>query len=125
MLRAAESWSIAERTRLAATMTARTIGLCVDETFHDGMLLVAQDLLSGYLLVEKRSERRDALALRGAASGEYVVEIVRGRGDGPVSGEVTVRVAGAQRKIPFTLSGARTAVAIVRISQESRLVPVR
>ncbi len=60
MLRAAESWSIAERTRLAATMTARTIGLCVDETFHDGMLLVAQDLLSGYLLVEKRSERRDA-----------------------------------------------------------------
>lgn len=60
MLRAAESWSVAERARLAAAMTARTIGLCVDETFHDGMLLVAQDLLSGYLLVEKRSERRDA-----------------------------------------------------------------
>lgn len=60
MLRAAESWSVAERARLAAAMARRTIGLCVDETFHDGMLLVAQDLLSGYLLVEKRSERRDA-----------------------------------------------------------------
>ncbi|HOU89606.1 MAG TPA: FecR domain-containing protein [Polyangiaceae bacterium] len=71
------------------------------------------------------SERRDALGLRGAAPGEYVIEIVRGRGDGAVSGELTVRVAGAQRKIPFTLSGARTAVAIVRVSQESRLVPVR
>ncbi len=70
------------------------------------------------------SERRDALALRGAAPGEYVVEVVRGRGDGSASGEVTVRVAGTQRKIPFTLTGARTAVAIVRISQESRLVPV-
>ncbi len=75
--------------------------------------------------VDVTSERRDALALRGAASGEYVVEIVRGRGDGPVSGEVTVRVAGAQRKIPFTLSGARTAVAIVQVTQESRLVPLR
>lgn len=60
LLQAADGWSLAERARLAAAMTARTIGLCVDETFHDGMLLVAQDLLSGYLLVEKRSERRDA-----------------------------------------------------------------
>jgi len=71
------------------------------------------------------SERRDALGLRGAAPGEYVIEIVRGRGEGAVSGEVTVRVAGAQRRIPFTLSGARAALALVRITQESRLVPLR
>ncbi|MDB4927863.1 MAG: hypothetical protein JWM10_347 [Myxococcaceae bacterium] len=43
MLRAAESWSVAERRRLAAAMTARAMGMCVDETFHDGMPLVAQD----------------------------------------------------------------------------------
>ncbi|MFO0651445.1 MAG: hypothetical protein U0326_34795 [Polyangiales bacterium] len=39
---------------------ARAISLCADETFHDGMLLVAQEPGSGFLVVEKRSERRDA-----------------------------------------------------------------
>lgn len=60
MLDATGAWSDAERVRLAAQMPARAIGVCVDETFHDGMLLVAQEPLSGFLLVEKRSERRDA-----------------------------------------------------------------
>ena len=54
------SWSDVERARLAATMPPRAISLCADETFHDGMLLVAQEPSSGFLVVEKRSERRDA-----------------------------------------------------------------
>ena len=60
LLEEAGSWSVSERARLASSMTARTIGLSVDETFHDGMLLVAQEPLSGFLIAEKRSERRDA-----------------------------------------------------------------
>lgn len=57
---AAGAWSDVERARLAASMPPRAISLCADETFHDGMLLVAQEPGSGFLLVEKRSERRDA-----------------------------------------------------------------
>ncbi len=60
MHNAAGAWGDAERARLAATMPARAISLSADETFHDGMLLVAQEPSSGFLVVEKRSERRDA-----------------------------------------------------------------
>lgn len=60
LLAATSAWGDAERTRLAATMPARALGVCADETFHDGMLLVALEAVSGFLLVEKRSERRDA-----------------------------------------------------------------
>jgi hypothetical protein len=54
------AWGDAERARLAVTMPTRALSICADETFHDGMLLVAQEPRSGFLLVEKRSERRDA-----------------------------------------------------------------
>lgn len=60
LLAAVGTWGDAERARLAATMPARAISACADETFHDGMLLVALEAVSGFLLVEKRSERRDA-----------------------------------------------------------------
>jgi hypothetical protein len=71
------------------------------------------------------SQTREGLALRGAKPGEYVIEIVRADGVGPVSGEVTVRVGGQRRVIPFTLDGNRTTLGVARISMHSNLVPVR
>lgn len=68
MVAATGDWGDAERARLAATMPARSIGLCVDETFRDGMLLVGQEPVSNFLLVEKRAERRDAHTWHAAVS---------------------------------------------------------
>jgi hypothetical protein len=68
---------------------------------------------------------REGLALRGAAPGEYVIEIVRGSGRGSVTGEVTVHAADTQRKVPFTLDGDRVVVGLARITQAERLVPLR
>ncbi|MBN2194525.1 MAG: FecR domain-containing protein [Polyangiaceae bacterium] len=70
------------------------------------------------------SERREGLALRGATPGEYVVELVRGRGNGRVTGEVKITVAGTLRTVPFSLTENRTTIGIAKIAQESRLVPV-
>jgi Family of unknown function (DUF6399) len=50
----------AEQQRLGAAMPAKKIWLCEDETFFPRMLLVALDALSGFLLVERFAERRDA-----------------------------------------------------------------
>lgn len=71
------------------------------------------------------STSREGLALRGAKTGEYVVEIVRASGFGPVSGRVTLNVAGKKTEIPFTLDGQRRTLGVVKISMTSRLVPVR
>ncbi|MCA9627996.1 MAG: FecR domain-containing protein, partial [Myxococcales bacterium] len=71
------------------------------------------------------STSREGLALRGAKAGEYVVEVVRASGAGPVSGTVTVTVAGTKKEIPFTLDGQRRTLGIVDIGFKSRLVPVR
>lgn len=71
------------------------------------------------------STSREGLALRGAKAGEYVVEVVRASGAGPVSGTVTVSVAGTKKQIPFTLDGQRRTLGVVTIGFKSRLVPVR
>jgi hypothetical protein len=71
------------------------------------------------------STQREGLALRGAKTGEYVIEIVRGSGSSPVRGEVVVNVAGTRRVVPFSLNGNRETVGIAKIRMESRLVPVR
>ncbi|MGE0323638.1 MAG: FecR domain-containing protein [Polyangiaceae bacterium] len=71
------------------------------------------------------STSREGLALRGAKAGEYVVEVVRASGSGPVSGTVTVSVAGTKKQIPFTLDGQRRTLGVVTIGFKSRLVPVR
>ncbi|MBK8995160.1 MAG: FecR domain-containing protein [Myxococcales bacterium] len=74
--------------------------------------------------VDVASTQREGLALRGAKPGEYVIEVVRGSGSGPVRGEVVVNVAGARRVVPFLLNGNRETVGIAKIAMESRLVPV-
>jgi Mg-chelatase subunit ChlD len=71
-----------------------------------------------------QSSDREALALRGAAPGEYVLQVVRASGATPARGQLTIVVAGTRRTLPFVLDGARTNVGIVRISMESRLVPL-
>jgi hypothetical protein len=64
----------------------------------------------------------EGLALRGAAPGEYVVELTRGAGSGSAQGELVVSVAGSVRRIPFTFDGDRKTVALLRISMRSHLV---
>jgi hypothetical protein len=70
------------------------------------------------------STSREGLALRGAAPGEYVVELTRGSGAGGGSGELVVTIAGAVRRIPFNFDGDRKAVALLRITMQPRLVPL-
>jgi hypothetical protein len=53
-------WADGQCVDLAATMSPRSSGLCVDETWTDGMLLVAMDPVSGFLVVEQHDARRDA-----------------------------------------------------------------
>jgi len=64
----------------------------------------------------------EGLALRGAAPGEYVVELTRGAGAGSAQGELVVTVAGSVRRIPFAFDGDRKAVALLRVSMRSHLV---
>ncbi len=74
-----------------------------------------------------QSRQREGLSLRGAKTGEYVIEIARaGGGTGAqVRGEVTVNIAGKRQIIPFTLDGTRTTIGVAKIRMQSRLVPVR
>ncbi|WP_437831083.1 VIT domain-containing protein [Sorangium sp. So ce1153] len=81
------------------------------------------------------STRAESLALRGLPKGSYIVEIARAStGDGPspsaapgapevLRGELTLRLAGETRKVPFTLDGARRELGTVRVFFTSRLVP--
>ncbi len=70
------------------------------------------------------SSSREGLALRGAAPGEYVVELTRGAGSGSAQGELVLSIAGNLRRIPFSFDGDRKAVALLRISMQPRLVPL-
>lgn len=70
------------------------------------------------------STSREGLALRGAAPGEYVIELTRGSGPGSTNGELVVTIAGTVRRIPFSFDGDRKAVALLRVSMQSRLVPL-
>lgn len=48
-----------ERKRLARKMAPKILILCLDETFHPTICLVAIDPLSGYVLLEKYVQKRD------------------------------------------------------------------
>lgn len=70
------------------------------------------------------STSREGLSLRGAAPGEYVLELTRGSGPGSTNGEIVVTIAGTVRRIPFSFDGDRKAVALLRVSMQSRLVGI-
>jgi hypothetical protein len=74
-------YGVAERSRLAATMPARTLSACLDENFHqDQLCLVGIEPESGFVLLEEYHARRDGetwtAAVRQAVQG-LPVEIVQ------------------------------------------------
>jgi tetratricopeptide (TPR) repeat protein len=70
------------------------------------------------------STSREVLGVLGTKSGEYVIEIVRASGEGPVSGELTIHAVNSVRKVPFRLDGERAVIGTLAMSFQSRLVPV-
>jgi hypothetical protein len=70
------------------------------------------------------SDSSESLALRGAAAGEYLVEVVRSTTDGPARGTLTLSVGTNKRSVPFSFDGPRATVAIATIKLRERLVPI-
>lgn len=73
------------------------------------------------------STRTETIGLTNALSGSYVVEIARASGTDvnvPVRGELTLKLAGETRKVPFLLTGTRAEVGTMRVFFTSRLVPL-
>jgi hypothetical protein len=74
------------------------------------------------------STQREQLAIANCPAGSYVLEVSRASGGEsaaePIRGELTLRLVGETRKVPFTLTGARAEVGTVRVFFTSRLVPV-
>lgn len=73
-----------QRTRLAATMPARTIPLAEDETFPEGLWLVAMEPVSGFIVMEAAAENREAAtwtAAVEAATRDMPVKIAVAGGD--------------------------------------------
>ncbi len=73
------------------------------------------------------STRTETVGLNNALSGSYVIEIARANGADaniPVRGELTLKLAGETRKVPFLLTGARAEVGTMRVFFTSRLVPL-
>jgi len=60
MIDAIGRWGDTQDAALAAGMDPKEILVGFDENFHRGMTLVAMEATSGFLLVEKAAERRDA-----------------------------------------------------------------
>jgi len=68
---------------------------------------------------------REGLGLRGAAPGQYAIELVRSSlTKGAVRGSLRVQAPGSERNVPFVLEGERLRVATVTLERKSRLVPL-
>ncbi|HWO09682.1 MAG TPA: VIT domain-containing protein, partial [Polyangiaceae bacterium] len=79
-------------------------------------LISARDVLAS---------QREGLALRGATSGRYAIELIRcSPGGAPVRGSLRIQAANAERSVPFVLEGERLRVATVTLRNEARLVPL-
>jgi ferric-dicitrate binding protein FerR (iron transport regulator) len=84
----------------------------------------------GKALVSSRdvtSTRAETIGLTNALSGSYVIEVARASGTDaniPVRGELTLKLAGETRKVPFLLTGQRAEVGTMRVFFTSRLVPL-
>jgi hypothetical protein len=68
----------------------------------------------------------ERLGLRWTGAGTYVVEVSRTNpsDDREIRGRLQIRVLGERQTVPFTLRGAREAVARVRVRRETRLEQV-
>ncbi len=80
------AYAKSEAERLSASMPAKKVMLAEDETFHPDICLVAMDLVSNYILVEKYVEKRDGETWREAVAAGLdglpveVVEVVGDQG---------------------------------------------
>ena len=85
LLAAVGKWGERAQQELAATMPLRQLSLGVDETFFANMVLVAVDMVSGYIPLEKSSGQRDAQTwneqIQASLAG-LKVELVQIVGDG-------------------------------------------
>jgi hypothetical protein len=70
------------------------------------------------------STSAEALAVSGGKPGEYAIEVVRTREGGRASGELSIHVAGTNRRIPFALDGTRVQLGVAKIFLRSELVPL-
>ena len=75
-----------ERGRLSSKMppTKKKISICLDETFHPNICLVAMEPVSNFILLEKYDDKRDAKAWSKAmqeATGDLSIEIIQATGD--------------------------------------------
>jgi hypothetical protein len=73
------------------------------------------------------STHAETLELAGLPQGNYLLELTRASGHdtGDIArGEITLRLAGEARKIPFTLTSARAELGTVRVFFTSRLEPL-
>jgi hypothetical protein len=69
-----------QRAALAPAMPRRSISLCEDETFHPQVCLVAIEPVSGFIVVEQYSERRDGASWNAAvaeATADLAVDVVQ------------------------------------------------
>jgi hypothetical protein len=77
--------------------------------------------------VDVTSTSHEGLGLLGSDAGDYVIEITRVSGDGPVQGTVSVEVPGGGRQqIQFNLAAGerRRVLGTVNVRWQSKLVPI-
>jgi hypothetical protein len=76
-----------QRRQQAAVMPHRTIGLAEDETFPEGVWLVAMDPASGYIVLEQEAENREAAtwtaAVQAATADMWLTIAVSGGDEAP------------------------------------------
>ncbi len=73
-----------QRSKLASGLRQKAITVCEDETFHPQTCLVGTEPVSGFILVEKYAESRDAKTWTGVmaeATAELPVEIIQSVSD--------------------------------------------
>lgn len=141
-----------ERARLATKMTPRQIALCEDETFHPETCLVGMEPVSGFIVLERYAEARDAATWTSAMdeAAEQAAEqalaaviaeqgavrtAIRGVGDAfhlfdPATGkrQSAARCAARMRAAFHTIDiaaakAARSERAIARIDKARRVAP--
>ena len=60
LIAATVAWGDSQDRALAARMTKKPVVICADENFHEGLMLVAIEPVSNFILLERRDKHRDA-----------------------------------------------------------------
>jgi len=79
MISAIGSWADSQGKTLGKTMTPKELLVALDENFHQGLMLVAMDAVSNFILVETFADKRDAESWAGvlrASVASWPVRIV-------------------------------------------------